>query len=97
MGSLFTLPHASQEGAISLSAAPLLQPIQSRRDRCSVLREAAVSSRSCSRHKDQRPIESAFTAAAQRLRTARCNGATPLLSTAFGSAPARSSPTIIFV
>src|SRR6266481_1143494 len=40
---------------------------------------------------------SALTAAEQRLRTARCNGATPLLSTAFGSAPAPMSLAMIFV
>jgi len=34
------------------------------------------------------PSRRAFTAAAQRVRTARCNGVTPLLSVAFGSAPA---------
>ena len=34
------------------------------------------------------PLRSARTAAVQRVRTARCSGVTPLLSTAFGSAPA---------
>src|SRR6516225_12374943 len=34
------------------------------------------------------PSRRAFTAAVQRVRTARCNGVTPLLSVAFGSAPA---------
>ena len=34
------------------------------------------------------PLRSARTAAVQRVRTARCSGVTPLLSTAFVSAPA---------
>src|SRR5262249_3990362 len=34
------------------------------------------------------PSRSAFTAAAQRTRTARCRGVTPLLSRELGSAPA---------
>ena len=37
------------------------------------------------------PSMRALTARAHRLRTARCSGATPLLSTAFGSAP-RAAP-----
>ena len=41
------------------------------------------------------PSRSASTAAAQRARTARCNGATPLLSIALGSAPAAMRHPIV--
>lgn len=41
------------------------------------------------------PSSSARTAAAQRLRTARCKGVTPPMSTAFGSAPAAISRVMV--